>query len=771
MTAAGLFLDVRALQSEHAGRGIGRYVANHASAVDRIFPGGVGGFVVRRDRPLPDALKAIGESRLLRARSEPRGLLLDGPAVFHAMSPFESMPWPWLWPRAVRRRDAALVATAYDLIPLIFEGHYLAEPRVRMAFDVHCGIIRGADAVVAISESTAADVHRLLGVPERRIHVIGSGVSPEFASGASPRASDSSARPLGLVDPFVLYVGGVDFRKNLEGAIRGFARLPDGVRRTHRFVIACSVESQARAALEQLAESLGIGDRLLLTGYVPDAVLAQLYAACSAFVFPSLYEGFGLPVAEALLQGAVVVVGRNSSLRELVAGDEFTFDPSDADDVGAALTRALTDEGFRSRAREHACAARFEWGDVAERTLPAYEAAIAGLARRRRAPRRLGLVTPYPPDVSGIAQHSRDLSVHLASSFSVDIVSDVARHAAEPMPPGGRLVPTAGFPVTHDIRRYDRVVYAMGNSHFHSHALDSLRRTGGEVLLHDAWLNGLYFWRSSHGGDAFAQELRRMYGDRVPDELSSAAWITDADARRFDIRMLADVIDAADRIWVHSRLAIDAVRRDAARARLDSPDVRLLPFSFPPVSEPRDPGSGRMHMVSLGIVSIGKAPRLLIEAVAAMKADGVDACIDFVGPIDHGLLAELGGLADALGVEADVSFTGEVSSAEYARRLAGATVAVQLRLTTSGEASLTAAEAMSCGVPCVVSDSGWFAELPDAAVVKVPVDCSAGALAEAIASVAPGTNRRDEVVSAALEYAAAHSAARVARVLVEAGAA
>lgn len=761
-----LVLDVRALQSEHAGRGIGRYVANHAIALDAETGGGISTFVLRRDRPVPDALRHAHRERLTLVRGDPSRVLRYAPTVLHAMSPFESMPWSWMWPRAARRRDAALVATAYDLIPLVFAEHYLKEPRMRRAYEVHCGIVKAADAVVAISQSTAEDVHRLLAVPEKRIHVIGSGVSPEFHAKRSDVATRHVPSVPGLTDPFVLYVGGVDFRKNLEGALAGFARLPAVMRDSHQFVIACSVNDSTRMVLEAHAAALGVSDRVLFTGFVPDEVLVDLYATCATFIFPSLYEGFGLPVAEAMLQGAVVIVGRNSSLRELVPGDEFTFDPADANDMARVLARALDDHAFRARAREHAAGAQFDWADVARRTLPAYEAARAAISRRVRSRRRLALVTPYPPDVSGIAEHSRALATKLAEAFAVDIVADSAESQLEQAPPGGRILSTRGFPASHDVCRYDRVIYAMGNSHFHSVSLDALRRTGGDVLLHDAWLNGLYFWRSTHGGVPLAAELQRMYGARLPAELAHAEWITDADARRLDVRMLADVIDAADRIWVHSRTAADAVRRDAGRAGLDAPDVRLLPFWFPEPAAGMTPPGPRLDVVSLGIVSPGKGPRLLVEALAVLRASGSDARALFVGPIDAALRAELEGAAASLGVPEHVVFTGEVGAAEYQQRLEQASVAVQLRLTTSGEASLTVAEAMSHGIPCVVSDSGWFSELPDEAVVKVPVGCRAQVIADAIASVAHGTARRRDVVAAARGYAAAHSAARVARLLV-----
>lgn len=764
-----VWADGRPLQSEHAGRGIGRYVANHLSSLVRGAPGTLDAVVVDRSYPAPELPEPIDRQLLLPVRKEPPRPDAGAPAIFHVTSPFENIAWPWLWPRGFRSRDSGLVVTAYDLIPLIFADHYLAATSNRVPYEAHCAMIRAADAVLAISDNTASDVCRLLGVDERRVYVIGSGVSPEFehrASGGLPRVRQAIP---GIADEFVLYVGGVDFRKNLAGAVRGFARLPRAVRSRHQLVIACHMEDAAQRDLRALARELGIDDRLVLTGYVPDGVLADLYATCSVFMFPSLYEGFGLPVAEAQLQGAVVIVGNNSSLRELVKDERLTFNPWDPGSIAGVLERALTDKAVRAAAQEQARSASFTWADVATRTLPAYEAVARTLRRRRRFRRRAALVTPYPPDVSGIAEHSQDLAVALSADASVDVVVDREPGPGDVAPPGGRLVSIDGFPVTHDIRRYDRVIYAMGNSSFHSRSLDALRRTGGEVLLHDGWLKGLYAWRAQQGGEPFDHALRRMYGDRLPSELSSAGWISDEDALRLDIRMLGDVIEVADVIWVHSRVAADAVRRDAARAQVDCPDVRVLPFAFPPVREahtkPQPPGDASPLIVSMGLVAPNKQPDVLMESVAELRNASLDAEIAFVGGLDDGYRHELEATADRLHIRRSVTFTGEVSDDEYRSWLDRADLAVQLRPASGGEASLTVAEAMASGVPCVASNTGWFADLPHDTLFRVDPGCSASGLARTIRGALVDLPRRERVIATAREHARRNGMAKVAPLL------
>src|SRR5262249_35415605 len=120
----------------------------------------------------------------------------------------------------------------------------------------------------------------------------------------------------GLHRDFILYVGGPDFRKNLSGALESFASLPDHERRGLDLVVACFLPPKQRGRLEQTGRDLGIADSLKLLGYVSDEELHALYQMCRVFFFPSLYEGLGLPVLEALQCGAPVVAGDNSSIPE-----------------------------------------------------------------------------------------------------------------------------------------------------------------------------------------------------------------------------------------------------------------------------------------------------------------------------------------------------------------------------------------------------------------------------------------------------------------------
>jgi len=707
------------------------------------------------------------------------------------MSPFEEASLEYVWPRAVRRRDAALVVTAFDLIPLVFAEHYLQDPFTHREYVNRCSLLRAADVVLAISEATAGDVVELLGIPERRVLVIGGGVDPWFSPPDDSRAQVAArlaGHISGLAPGFLMYTGGIDYRKNVNGIISAYARLDADLQREHQLVVTCSVTERERETLTRLATDLGVADRVLITGYVSDDLLRDLYRACDLFVFPSTYEGFGLPIAEARACGAPVIAGDNSSLRELVPSAHARFDASDPRAIAERIDAVLRDPAFAEELREDAKRQDLRWDYVANRALAGYEQAasvVSGRPSRAGRP-RLAFVTPWPPQLSGIADYAHMIVDHLSSSYDIDIVVDGdPADFAVPSARGARITPLAGFDITSGWRRYDRIVYQMGNSEYHARAMEMLSRVPGEVIAHDVRLNGLYWWRGHHtSGPPIADELERMYGERLPAELRDAPHVTGDDAQRLGIWMLHDVIQYATRVWVHSEFAQSVVREEAEAFGVAC-DVRLLPFGYPalghvgPAQLPdavsaveegrteglRAPGSGAPIIVALGILGPSKANDLLVDATPAVVAAFPDAQVVFAGPVENEWGQALIRRGSALGIADHLGFTGALPPTAYEEWMRRADVAVQLRRTTNGESSGTVADALANGVPTVLTRLGWFAEIPDLAVEGVPPTATPEDVAGAIVRVLGDPGRRAQMVQFGYEHAARNGFDRAAAAL------
>jgi glycosyltransferase involved in cell wall biosynthesis len=383
LSPGSVWLDARGTQSVgHAERGIARYVTEHALALLELAPEAIGWIGLSPDIPVPPTAEPLERSGKVVRQGPDRGPADELPAIYHVMSPFEAeLSLDEIWPPW--SRDTRLVVTLYDLIPLIMHERYNADwGHMATAWIARLGLLGSAHQILTISQQTADDAMERLHIPEERLTVIDSGVSDRFSSlvGSREQATEILRSSLPKVRPgFLLYVGGVDYRKNLEGTIRAYAELPAAMRDAHQLVIACNLAQHLRFSLRIFAQGLGIESRnLLLTGFVSDRDLAALYRACELFVFPSLYEGAGLPILEAMTCGAPVAASGTSAMPELLGDMEATFDPADPADIARCIREVLETPGrlgaLRERSRRRV--ELYTWERVASRTLDGYSRAL-----------------------------------------------------------------------------------------------------------------------------------------------------------------------------------------------------------------------------------------------------------------------------------------------------------------------------------------------------------------------------------------------------------
>jgi glycosyltransferase involved in cell wall biosynthesis len=224
--------------------------------------------------------------------------------------------------------------------------------------------VRRADRFITVSRFTADDLMRRAGVPASRIHVVHHGLDSAF-----PVTGDGET-PHPQEPPYMLAVGGVSPRKNTRRLIEAFTRWRSrGGHRApyHLRITGVSLDT----SFEDGAASLPDGVALL--GYVDKAELRRQYAAAAAFLYPSIYEGFGLPIVEAMASGAPVVTSKTASAPEVAGGAAILVDPFDVSSIEAGLeqvTSAGEPERLRAAGRERA--REFHWSTAAERTIEVY---------------------------------------------------------------------------------------------------------------------------------------------------------------------------------------------------------------------------------------------------------------------------------------------------------------------------------------------------------------------------------------------------------------
>jgi glycosyltransferase involved in cell wall biosynthesis len=265
-------------------------------------------------------------------------------------------------PYALRRRDRC-VATVHDLG---WQAHpELYAWKLRLMYGaLFPWVVRRADRFIAVSRHTADDLIRRAGVPASRIEVIYHGLDPAFAT------PNDGAVPAPSGPPYLLGVGGVSPRKNTRRLIEAFARWR--ARGAHRAEYTLRITGTSLdPALQRNGESLPAGVSLL--GYVDQAELRRLYAGAAAFLYPSIYEGFGLPIIEAMACGAPVVTSRTASAPEIAGGAAILVDPFAVESIEAGLEQATnTEEANRLRGLGHERARLFDWKTAAAATIEIY---------------------------------------------------------------------------------------------------------------------------------------------------------------------------------------------------------------------------------------------------------------------------------------------------------------------------------------------------------------------------------------------------------------
>ena len=289
----------------------------------------------------------------------------QGAAVYHSTNFMVPLPaFPRRRPHAVK-----CICNVHDLIPLAHPEFTPKALKTRF-FPVYRALMheiaRRTDAVVTGSESAKRDILRLLGVPEARIVVAPDGVGARYVPGGGKPSAQGGPKT-------VLYVGRSDPYKNLTGLVEVFARLVRGGGVDARLRIVGSPDARYPEA-GAAARRLGVADRVEWSGYVDDAGLVKAYQEADALALLSKYEGFGLPVLEAMACGTPVVCSNAASLPEVAGAAARIVAPDDLAGAAAALKEILTDpaEAARLRAAGRAQAEKFSWRAAAEAVLRAY---------------------------------------------------------------------------------------------------------------------------------------------------------------------------------------------------------------------------------------------------------------------------------------------------------------------------------------------------------------------------------------------------------------
>lgn len=261
------------------------------------------------------------------------------------------------------------LVTIYDVIPLLFPKQYFSNEKAQKWYIQRLDQAKRASKIITISESSKKDIQKFLNIPSEKIEVIYGGVDERFKP-VSKRDALKVSEKYKIKGPYILTVSTHSFHKNISRIFQAFKKYTN-----LNLVVVCKLIKSEEDDWNDQIKELGITDRVILTNFVPDEDLPYLYSGAELFLFPSLYEGLGLPVLEAFASGSAVIASDIPSLREIGGDAPFYVNPEKVDEIEDAISKIMEDSKLKSQLikRGFSRVKKFSWKKASEQMLKIYD--------------------------------------------------------------------------------------------------------------------------------------------------------------------------------------------------------------------------------------------------------------------------------------------------------------------------------------------------------------------------------------------------------------
>lgn len=781
-----IIIDLQGAQAENRQRGIGRYTISLAKAI--IRNAGKHEIMLALNGSFPETIEQIRADfadilpqeniRIWYVNGEVNSLADDNlqrrkvaelireaflfslkPDVLLVTSLFEGLVDNSVTSIGLLSCSIPTATILYDLIPFINRKVHFENPVVEEWYEDKLDHLRRSDLLLAISESSRQEGLNYLGFQEKNVVNISAAADRQFHPQAVSQLQEYRVRErYTLYKSYVMYTGGVDYRKNVEALIRSYAKLPKKLRNEHQLAIVCSIQDYDRARLEDLAKKNTLKkNELIFTGYIPEDDLLTLYRLCKVFIFPSLHEGFGLPVLEAMSCGRAVLGANTSGVPEVIGLDDALFDPTNDNEIMAKLLAALTDDKFRARLEKHSLkqAKKFSWDNSAIRAINAFEelhkknqlVSVPILSRRPK----MAFLSPFPPERSGISNYSIELLPELSRHYDIDVIVGQDEVATAVWVKANCQIRDVPYFTTH-ANDYDRVLYHFGNSCFHQHMFSLLEDIPGVVVLHDFFLSGIIAHMDVTGykENIWVKELYNGHGYTV---LRQRFHAKNSDNVIWKYPCNHHVISNATGIIVHAENS----KRLAGHwnQACENKDWAVIPHLRNPVmgddsvmaSQQLSLNVNDFVVCSFGVLGPTKLNHRLLESwIASDLAKDKNCILVFVGGVQEGeYCQQLLKKIKQSGLSKRIRVTGWTDKEVYKQYLLVADAGVQLRTNSRGETSGAVLDCMNYSLATIVNENGSMVDLPDDVVYKIPDEFTDDQLTQALNELWKNPEQREKL--------------------------
>ncbi|WP_138755239.1 glycosyltransferase [Paenibacillus sinopodophylli] len=622
----------------------------------------------------------------------------------------------------------------YDLIPIVMKKQYYDRwpSQIQKEYDRKLKVLQTADVILTISEASKRDIVMILKVDPNKIKVIYASTDEElYTEARTGNELKILDEELSLKKPFIYSLTGYDPRKNNKGLIQAFSEViksDDNV----KLVISGIKNQNEKEELYNFASEHGIiEDRITFLGFVSRECLLSLYKECNVFIFPSLYEGFGLPVLEAMRVGAPVISTKSSSIVEVAEEAAILVDPDDHKELAKSITLMLSDVEISSRYSQLGIvqSKKFVWNKITSMSLNLFKEVTAfALSSTSSNKPRLAFFSPLNPQASGISDYSEELVAYLDKFFEIIIfINEIA--------PSNDYIKNK-FEIR-DVNSVDNGLdsiqnrfYHIGNNEIHDWIYNALKLYPGVVLLHDLNLYGLFMYTTYLRGlkEQFTHELNYSYGEKG---LEAARQLNDKgtypDSQQFPL--FNKVVDLSTRVIVHSEWIRKALKLNASfigqlevipQGCILEDDIAEMDKEV--IRRKLNINNSKFILGVFGHVIPNKRVDLIIKSFSRLMKTNPDTELYIVGHAEAEIKQQLAKLSKKLNADKSIKFIESPDITIFKEYIKACDICINLRWPTMGETSATLTRALGYGIPCIVSNVGSYTEYPDDIVWKVDVD-------------------------------------------------